>query len=101
MSYDQEKTQAPPVCNGQIGTAGTPLYPMTSEEMVAEFFKYHPPTPATLPKFTAINQAAKNFAEVVMANCPSGADRSGAINCIRMARMTANSAISLNGLSLY
>jgi hypothetical protein len=122
MCCDQEKTQAPPAelydwrdkqmkqaidreredrCNGQLGTTCAPQRPMTSEEMVAEFFKYHPPTPETLPKFAAINQAAKNFAEVVMANCPGGADRSGAINCIRMARMTANSAISLNGLSLY
>ena len=72
MSYDQEKTQAPPDdyrlkerisnsyadCGGSIGTPGRP---MTSEEMVAEFFKHHPPTPATLPKFTAINQAAKEF----------------------------------------
>lgn len=73
---------------------------MSSAEILAEFFKYHPPTSETLPKFAAINQAAKNFAEVVLQNCPSSADRSAAIRLIRDARMTANAAIALNGLSL-
>jgi hypothetical protein len=71
------------------------------EEVVAEFFKYHAPNELTIPKHAAINQAAKNFAEVVLANCPSGSDRVAAINAIRAARMTANAAIALNGLSLY
>jgi len=86
---------------GQIRTAVNECSrPMSSEEIVAEVFKYHSPTPETLPKFTAINQAAKNFAEIVLANCPHGADRSAAIRLIRDARMTANAAIALNGLSL-
>jgi hypothetical protein len=75
--------------------------PMNSEEIVAEFFKYHAPNETTIPKYAAINQAAKNFAEVVLANCPGGADRSAAIRLIRDARMTANASIALNGLSLY
>jgi hypothetical protein len=75
--------------------------PMTDEEIVAEFFKYHPPTENTILKFAAINQAAKNFAEIVLANCPRGADRTVVIRLIRDARMTANAAVALNGLSLY
>lgn len=75
--------------------------PMSSEEIVAEFFKYHAPNETTIPKHAAINQAAKNFAEIVLANCPPGADRNVVISCIRNARMFANAAISLNGLSLY
>jgi hypothetical protein len=75
--------------------------PMSSEEIVAEFFKYHAPNEATIPKYAAINQAAKNFAEVILANCPSGRDRNAAIESIRVARMMANAAISLNGLSLF
>lgn len=74
---------------------------ISAEEIVAEFFKYHAPNEITIPKYAAINQAAKNFAEVVLANCPGGADRSAAIRQIREARMTANAAIALNGLSLY
>lgn len=80
---------------GQTGRA------LSEDEIVAEFFKYHAPNGTTLPKYAAINQAAKNFAEVVLANCPSGADRAAAIRQIREARMTANAAIALNGLSLY
>jgi hypothetical protein len=79
---------------GQIGRA------FSEREILNELFSYHAPTPETLPKFAAINQAAKNFAEVVLQNCPASADRSAAIRLIRDARMTANAAVALNGLSL-
>ena len=74
---------------------------MSSAEILAELFKYHPPTDETLPKFAAINQAAKNFAEVVLQNCANGRDRARAIEMIRDARMVANASVALNGLSLY
>lgn len=74
---------------------------LSDEEILAELFRYHAPNSETVPKYQAINQAAKNFAEVVLQNCPRGADRSAAIRLIRDARMTANAAISLNGLSLF
>ncbi len=115
MCFDQEKTQAPPsprvlrtlreeieaaekarsVSGAQVGCS------ISEEEIIAAFFKYHAPNEVTIPKYAAINQAAKNFAEVVLANCPRGADRSAAIRLIRDARMTANAAVALNGLSLY
>ena len=117
MDFDQEKTQAPPDTDYRLHeemcakmqsslreTAGCNqanyARPMSSEEIVAQFFKYHAPNADTLPKYAAINQAAKNFAEIVLANCPSGADRSAAIRLIRDARMTANASVALNGLSL-
>ncbi len=82
---DQEKTQAP-INLGELKrardydtAAGQCSRPMSSEEIVAEFFKYHAPNELTIPKYAAINQAAKNFAEIVLANCPSGAYRSAAI----------------------
>jgi hypothetical protein len=98
---DVEKTQD--VMNfSKVNQCGTTAQrAMTSEEIVAELFKYHAPNDFTIPKFAAINQAAKNFAEVVLANCPIGADRTRAIEAIRAAQMLANAAISLNGLSLY
>lgn len=74
--------------------------PYSDSEIVAELFKYHPPTIDQLPRYAAINQAAKNFAEILLANCPPCADRSAAIRLLRDARMTANAAIALNGLSL-
>lgn len=102
---DCEKTQAP-IDLGELKRARDLVNcesarPMSSEEIVSEFFKYHAPNETTIPKYAAINQAAKNFAEVVLANCPPGSDRVAAINAIRAARMTANAAIALNGLSLY
>lgn len=112
MCYDQEKTQAPQSPFGleqeirekyryaAMASAGCDRPLMTETQILAELFKYHPPTPETLPKYAAINQAAKNFAEVVLQNCPSSADRSAAIRLIRDARMTANAAVALNGLSL-
>jgi hypothetical protein len=50
--------------------------------------------------FAAINQAAKNFAEVVLQNCLRGADRAKAIEMIQDARMVANRSIAVNGLSI-
>jgi len=118
MCYDQEKTQGTPrpypldrdlvdeklmhdqirEANGrpeaQIGRA------LNEAEIVAELFRYHPPRPRDLAKYSAINQAAKNFAEVLLQNCPPCADRSASIRMIREARMTANAAIALDGLSL-
>ena len=107
MCYDQEKTTVPG--SGEIrgrrdrmtDVCNEAARPMNDEEIVAEFFKYHAPNAETLPKYAAINQAAKNFAEVILANCPRGADRSAAIRLLRDARMTANAAVALNGLSLY
>lgn len=119
--YDQEKTQAPmgddyrakqifdrdraergSQCDrietastaGQLGRA------YSDAEILAQVFSYHPPTPHTLLKFQAINQAAKNFAEVILQNCPRGTDRAQAIELIRVARMMANAAVALNGVSV-
>ncbi len=85
------------VWQSQCGQASRTL---SDSEILAELFKYHPPTDETIPKFAAINQAAKNFAEIVLQNCPRSADRSAAIRQIRDARMTANAAIALNGIGL-
>lgn len=122
MCYDQEKTQVPfdprrerdamnaekqlhdriresrPMADAGQGYATA--RPMSESEVLAELFKYHAPNAETLPKYAAINQAAKNFAEVILANCPPSADRSAAIRLIRDARMTANASVALNGLSL-
>lgn len=74
--------------------------PTGEAAILAELFRYHPPTPETTPKFQAINQAAKNFAEIVLQNCPPSYDRKAAIDKIIEAKMTANASIALNGLSL-
>lgn len=116
MCYDQEKTQTPGVesdyklreemramknMQANLGESAGGSRPLSETEILAELFSYHPPTPKTLPKFSAINQAAKNFAEVVLQNCPPSADRAIVIRLIQDARMTANRAVALNGLAIY
>jgi hypothetical protein len=61
------------------------------------WFTYHSPTSEQLPKYGAIREAAKVFAEIVVANTPSSADQTAAIRLIRQATMTANQAIACNG----
>lgn len=63
-------------------------------ENLDELFTYHPPTPATIPKFNAINEASKALAKVILETCPDCADRSAAIRLVVNARMTANASIA-------
>ncbi len=58
-------------------------------------FTYHAPSPEQLPKYQAIRDAAKVFAQVVMDNCPPSGDRTVAIRKIRETVMDANASIAL------
>jgi hypothetical protein len=109
QGYDTEKTQAPgsgnprdlrelrDVCEKSALNAQGPVGDSIARDPFDELFRYHPPTPQDLPKFQAVNQAAKNFAEVLRANCPRCEDFINAMERIREARMWANSAIALQG----
>src|ERR1051326_213845 len=99
MEFQLKQAQDREYLRGR-NTAGYARAFMTEAETLAELFKCHAPNETTIPKYAAINQAAKNFAEVILQNSPPSADRSDAIRKIREARMTANAAIALNGLSL-
>ena len=59
-------------------------------------FKYHAPSKEQLPKYEAIRNAAKEFATVILANTPEGADQDECIRKIRETCMTANAAVALN-----
>ncbi len=65
----------------------------------SELFKYHPPTPEQQEKYVAIRDAAKVFADVVLANTPPSADQTVAIRKLRESVMTANASIALGGVS--
>lgn len=69
---------------------------MITVENLEHWFTYHN-DPADTPAFKAVNDAALEFAKVVLANTPSSADQSAAIRHIRDARMTANAAIACKG----
>lgn len=70
---------------------------MITEADLDNWFTYHAPTAAQIPKYDAINAAAKAFAKVILANTPASADQSAAIRLVREARMTANAAIACAG----
>lgn len=72
----------------------------TRAEILQKLFTYHPPNLETIPKYKAINQAAKNFAEIVLEVCPDGPTARAAVDLIIDAKMKANAAIALNGCSL-
>ena len=65
-------------------------------EQLEHWFKYHD-SAEKVPQYTAINNAALEFAKVVVANSPSSADQTSAIRHIRDARMTANAAVACDG----
>ena len=69
------------------------------DQTLDDLFTYHKPEPDQIPRYAAINEAAKAFAQVVDANCPPSADRTAAVRLIQQARMTANASIALNGKS--
>lgn len=58
-----------------------------------DLFTYHRPSADEQRRLERINEAAKEFARVVLDNTPEGADQSCAIRHIRDARMTANASI--------
>lgn len=100
VEYFRRQNSAGNGCGTEASISSRCPTPTGEAEILAELFKYHPPTLETVPKFQAINQAAKNFAEIVLQNCPPSFDRKAAIDKIIEAKMTANASIALNGLTL-
>jgi predicted ABC-type ATPase len=68
-----------------------------TDDKLQNWFTYHKPTEADIPKYLAVREAALTFARVIDANCPFGADKTAAIRKIREAVMTANAAIACCG----
>jgi hypothetical protein len=65
---------------------------------IENWFSYHAPDAEQLPKYEAIRDAAKVFAQVIVDNTPSSADQSAAIRHVREAVMTANASIACGGV---
>ena len=59
-------------------------------------FTYHKPNESQIPRYNAINEAAKKFAEVICENVPSSADRTAALRMVVNTKMTCNSYIATN-----
>lgn len=71
---------------------------MSDSEFDPEYvFKHHPVTPEKVARFEAIHDAARQFAAVILANTPEGADQRTSLRRLREAAMIANSAVALDG----
>ncbi len=68
-----------------------------SEDKLQNWFTYHPPTPEDVDRYKKVRDAALDFARVISAECPPGADATTAIRKVREAVMTANAAIACCG----
>lgn len=68
--------------------------PITPEQ-INNIFSYHAPREDQIPRYTAIREAARAFAYVLINNTPACADQSAAMRLLREAVMTANAAIAL------
>lgn len=93
---------------------------MMTPDQLDNWFRYHPPTDETKPKYMAIraaehgaaqdindavgnfagaeafnriNATCKAFAVVIDTEAPDSADKSAAIRCVRLARNAANEAV--------
>lgn len=65
-----------------------------NDDRLQNWFTYHAPTPEQLDCYEGIRDAALDFARVVVALTPAGADQTAAVRKIREAVMTANAAIA-------
>lgn len=68
-----------------------------TQEVLDDIFTYHAPRPDQIPKYNAIREAARIFAQVLVENTPSSADQTVAIRKLRELVMSANQSIALDG----
>jgi hypothetical protein len=60
-------------------------------------FSHHSATPEKLQAYAHIHESAKQFASVIMAHVPDGADRNTALRRLREASMIACAGVALDG----
>ena len=60
-------------------------------------FSHHSASPEKLASYSAIHDAAKEFARVILNRVPNCADRDAVLHLLREASMLACSAVSLDG----
>jgi hypothetical protein len=63
-----------------------------------EVTRRHGTSQESILKMSAVRGAAKQFLDVIDANCPACADSQFAKRLVRMAMMVANAAIDLDGM---
>ena len=59
------------------------------------FGPYRKPTDTTIVKYTAIQQKALEFAQLIEKECPESPEKSTALTQLMQVRMSANAAIAI------
>ncbi len=88
---------------GQVQRSPAPLHfnvprPIRPEDL-DNWFTHHPPTNSQIAAYKMLRDGGKDFAQMIVALCPPGADTTAAIRKVREAVMTANAAIACEGAS--
>lgn len=65
-----------------------------SNPQIDQRFTYHPPKPGQPERYERIRNAAKEFAELIVAECPDSRERSVALTKLETSVMFANAAIA-------
>ncbi len=65
------------------------------ERRLEDLFSFHEVTAEQQAQIDKINEAAKEFARVVIRNTPQGEDQQESIRCIRLAKYFANGSIAI------
>jgi hypothetical protein len=60
-------------------------------------FSHHPATDEKLVHYDAIHNAAKLFAQTILAHVPASSDRAASLRLLREASMMACAAVALDG----
>ena len=104
-----DKPKTPGIAPAQKGALSVlqfePRYPEnllteTVERVQAaarEVANYHAPTPDQADRHKNLSDALTYFLEALVANCPSGPERSTAISRAREAKMWASAGVALEG----
>lgn len=73
--------------------------PMTKEQLQAEWhwnLTNHKPTAEGIEKIEAVRAGAKEFVDILLANCPTSRDLSLALTALEEATFHANASIARN-----
>lgn len=63
---------------------------------LARDFTYHPPKEGQPERYDEIRAAGRDFAEIIVGECPTSAERTTAIAKVQEAVMWANASIARN-----
>lgn len=75
-----------------------PPLPLTMQEKIDTWFRYHAPGPGDEERYAAIRAAGKALAEAIVRHTTASADQSAALRLVRDACATANAAIACKGV---